>query len=76
MRGSTAPSCYTLEQGYGVKIVVPGAGFLLNSEMGDFNAGPELTTPERARRDEGESRRTGQADAVELRVGNGQGSPR
>jgi len=37
---------YTLEQGYGVKIVVPGAGFLLNNEMGDFNAGPELTTPE------------------------------
>jgi len=35
---------YTLEQGYGVKIVVPGAGFLLNNEMGDFNAGPELTT--------------------------------
>ena len=31
---------YTLEQGYGVKIVVPGAGFLLNNEMGDFNAGP------------------------------------
>lgn len=35
---------YTLEQGYGVKIVVPGAGFLLNNEMGDFNAAPELTT--------------------------------
>jgi gamma-glutamyltranspeptidase/glutathione hydrolase len=34
---------YTLEQGYGVKIVVPGAGFLLNNEMGDFNAAPELT---------------------------------
>jgi len=37
---------YTLEQGYGVKIVVPGAGFLLNNKMGDFNAGPELTTAE------------------------------
>ena len=34
---------YTLEQGYGVKIVVPGAGFLLNNEMGDFNAAPGLT---------------------------------
>jgi gamma-glutamyltranspeptidase/glutathione hydrolase len=34
---------YTLEQGFGVKIVVPGAGFLLNNEMGDFNAGPGLT---------------------------------
>ena len=37
---------YTLEQGYGVKIVVPGAGFLLNNEMGDFNAAPALTTAE------------------------------
>ncbi|HTK28665.1 MAG TPA: gamma-glutamyltransferase [Vicinamibacterales bacterium] len=37
---------YTLEQGYGVKIVVPGAGFLLNNEMGDFNAAPGLTTAE------------------------------
>ena len=34
---------YTLEGGYGSKIVVPGAGFLLNNEMGDFNAGPGLT---------------------------------
>ena len=35
---------YTLEAGYGSKIVVPGGGFLLNNEMGDFNAGPGLTT--------------------------------
>jgi gamma-glutamyltranspeptidase/glutathione hydrolase len=35
---------YTLEDSYGSKIVVPGAGFLLNNEMGDFNAGPDLTT--------------------------------
>ena len=34
---------YTLEAGFGSKIVVPGAGFLLNNEMGDFNAGPGLT---------------------------------
>jgi gamma-glutamyltranspeptidase/glutathione hydrolase len=34
---------YTLEDGYGSKIVVPGGGFLLNNEMGDFNAGPGLT---------------------------------
>jgi gamma-glutamyltranspeptidase/glutathione hydrolase len=34
---------YTLEDGYGSRIVVPGAGFLLNNEMGDFNAGPGLT---------------------------------
>jgi gamma-glutamyltranspeptidase / glutathione hydrolase len=37
---------YTLEDEYGSKIVVPGAGFLLNNEMGDFNAGPGLTTKE------------------------------
>jgi len=37
---------YTLEAGYGSKIVVPGGGFLLNNEMGDFNAGPGLTTAE------------------------------
>lgn len=34
---------YTLEWSYGSAIVVPGAGFLLNNEMGDFNAGPGLT---------------------------------
>jgi gamma-glutamyltranspeptidase/glutathione hydrolase len=34
---------YTLEWGYGSAIVVPGGGFLLNNEMGDFNAGPDLT---------------------------------
>lgn len=37
---------YTLEYGYGSRIVVPGGGFLLNNEMGDFNAGPELTNAE------------------------------
>src|SRR5438105_2081748 len=37
---------YTLEDSYGCKIVVPGAGFLLNNEMGDFNAGPGLTNAE------------------------------
>ena len=37
---------YTLEYGYGSKIVVPGGGFLLNNEMGDFNAAPGLTTKE------------------------------
>lgn len=34
---------YTLEQGYGSKIIAPGTGFLLNNEMGDFNAAPDLT---------------------------------
>ena len=34
----------TLEQSYGSRIVVPGAGFLLNNEMGDFNPKASLTT--------------------------------
>ena len=41
-RGAVALTT-TLEDSYGAKIVVPGAGFLLNNEMGDFNAGPGLT---------------------------------
>ncbi len=35
---------YTLEESYGSGIVVPGAGFLLNNEMGDFNAVPGFTS--------------------------------
>lgn len=42
--GMAVSVTYTLEQGYGSKIVVPGAGFLLNNEMGDFNARAGLTT--------------------------------
>lgn len=34
----------TLEQGYGVKMQSPELGFLLNNEMGDFNAVPGKTT--------------------------------
>jgi len=41
--GMAVSVTYTLESGYGSAIVVPGAGFLLNNEMGDFNAGPGLT---------------------------------
>ncbi|MDT8367622.1 MAG: gamma-glutamyltransferase [Longimicrobiales bacterium] len=41
--GMAVSVTYTLEQGYGSGIVVPGAGFLLNNEMGDFNAAPGLT---------------------------------
>lgn len=44
--GMAVSVTYTLEAGYGSKIVVPGGGFLLNNEMGDFNARPGLTTPE------------------------------
>ena len=43
-RRNAVAMTYTLEYGYGSGIVVPGAGFLLNNEMGDFNAGPGLTT--------------------------------
>jgi gamma-glutamyltranspeptidase/glutathione hydrolase len=44
--GAAVALTYTLEYGYGSRIVVPGAGFLLNNEMGDFNAGQGLTTAE------------------------------
>jgi gamma-glutamyltranspeptidase/glutathione hydrolase len=42
--GMAVSVTYTLEAGYGSGITVPGAGFLLNNEMGDFNAAPGLTT--------------------------------
>ena len=41
--GMAVSVTYTLEAGYGSKIVVPGGGFLLNNEMGDFNAAPGMT---------------------------------
>ena len=41
--GMAASVTYTLEAGYGSKVTVPGAGFLLNNEMGDFNGKPGLT---------------------------------
>ena len=36
----------TLEGGYGSRVVVKGAGFLLNNEMGDFNKNPGVTLPD------------------------------
>ena len=42
--GNAVALTYTLEQGYGSKAVVEGAGFLLNNEMGDFNLVPGITT--------------------------------
>jgi gamma-glutamyltranspeptidase/glutathione hydrolase len=42
--GNAASLTYTLEERYGLKVVVPGAGFLLNNELGDFNPAPGLTT--------------------------------
>ncbi len=36
-RGMAVANTYTLEMSYGSRVVVGGAGFLLNNEMGDFN---------------------------------------
>ena len=41
--GNMVALTYTLEFGYGSHIVVEGAGFLLNNEMGDFNEQPGVT---------------------------------
>ncbi len=41
--GNMVSLTYTLEFGYGNSIVVDGAGFLLNNEMGDFNPKPGYT---------------------------------
>ena len=41
--GNAVSLTYTLEHSYGSRIVVEGAGFLLNNEMGDFNAIPGYT---------------------------------
>ena len=41
--GNMVAMTYTLEYGYGSKAVVEGAGYLLNNEMGDFNAQPGIT---------------------------------
>ncbi|WP_243294876.1 gamma-glutamyltransferase [Geothrix mesophila] len=41
--GNAVSLTYTLEESYGLKRIVPGAGFLLNNELGDFNAVPGLT---------------------------------
>jgi len=41
--GNAVSLTYTLEASYGSRIVVEGAGFLLNNEMGDFNPIPGYT---------------------------------
>tara|TARA_B110000858_G_scaffold3502_1_gene4088 strand:+ start:71021 stop:72739 length:1719 start_codon:yes stop_codon:yes gene_type:complete len=41
--GNMVSMTYTLEFGYGSGIVVEGGGYLLNNEMGDFNAVPGVT---------------------------------
>ena len=44
-QGNAVSNTYTLEGGYGSRVVVDGAGFILNNEMGDFNKKPGVTTP-------------------------------
>lgn len=41
--GNMVSLTYTLENSYGSRIVAEGAGYLLNNEMGDFNAVPGVT---------------------------------
>lgn len=41
--GMAVATTTTLEGGFGSHVVVAGAGFLLNNEMGDFNRHPGLT---------------------------------
>ena len=41
--GMAVSNTYTLEDSWGSRIVVRGAGFLLNNEMGDFNPRPGIT---------------------------------
>jgi len=42
-KGNGVSFTYTIEAWFGSKIVVEGAGFLLNNEMGDFNPSPGHT---------------------------------
>jgi gamma-glutamyltranspeptidase/glutathione hydrolase len=41
--GMAVANTYTLEHSYGSRVMVRGAGFLLNNEMGDFNRRPGHT---------------------------------
>ena len=41
--GNMVANTYTIEQGYGSKVVAKGTGFLLNNEMHDFNMNPGVT---------------------------------
>jgi gamma-glutamyltranspeptidase / glutathione hydrolase len=42
--GLAVSNTYTLENSYGSRVVVRGAGFILNNEMTDFNSKPGVTT--------------------------------
>lgn len=41
--GMTVSNTYTLEAGWGAKVIAPGMGAVLNNEMGDFNWYPGYT---------------------------------
>ncbi|MCU0959841.1 MAG: gamma-glutamyltransferase [Pirellulaceae bacterium] len=41
--GMAVANTYTLEQSYGSRVMVRGAGFLLNNQMGDFNWHPGVS---------------------------------
>jgi gamma-glutamyltranspeptidase / glutathione hydrolase len=41
--GMAVSNTFTLEGGFGSRVVVKGAGFILNNEMGDFNKHPGVT---------------------------------
>jgi gamma-glutamyltranspeptidase / glutathione hydrolase len=41
--GMAVSNTYTLEDSFGSRVVVRGAGFILNNEMGDFNSQPGVT---------------------------------
>ena len=43
-QGNAVSNTFTLEGWYGSQVVVEGAGFILNNEMGDFNKTPGTTT--------------------------------
>ena len=42
--GLAVSNTYTLENSYGNRVVVRGAGYILNNEMTDFNPRPGLTS--------------------------------
>jgi gamma-glutamyltranspeptidase/glutathione hydrolase len=42
--GMAVSNTYTLEDSYGSRVAVRGAGYILNNEMGDFNSRPGMTT--------------------------------
>jgi gamma-glutamyltranspeptidase/glutathione hydrolase len=41
--GNAVANTYTLENGYGARVIAAGTGFLLNNEMHDFNMNPGVT---------------------------------